>query len=79
MAPADATSERFLRTVPTDEESVRRAVAPWRGMSAAQRLDALAALLGGMDALLAGRRPLRSPDDEAFWRHWKDPDLGRPR
>jgi hypothetical protein len=75
----EPTLADYLRRAPTDEESARRAVAPYRGLDSVARLEALASLLGAMDALLRGRRPVRSPDDRAFWRHWKDPSLGRPR
>jgi hypothetical protein len=70
---------RYLRAVPTDEEAAREAVRRFASLDADARVEALVALLRGMDALLAGRPPLRSPDDEAFWRHWLDPSLGRPR
>jgi hypothetical protein len=76
---ADPTLARYLRAAPTDEETARRAVAPYRHLDAEARLRALTDLLRGMDVLLAGRRPSRSPDDEAFWRHWKDASHGLPR
>jgi hypothetical protein len=75
----DETLADWLRTAPTDEEIARRAVEPYRHLDVAGRLAALTDLLRSMDVLLAGRRPLRSPEDADFWRHWKDPDPGRPR
>jgi hypothetical protein len=75
----DVTLDRYLRAAPSDEETARRAVEPYRHLGPAARLAALESLLGDMDVLLAGRTPVRAPDDEAFWRHWMDPSLGRPR
>jgi len=69
---ADPTLSRYLDARPTDEETARTGVAPYRDLDAASRLEALTQLLRGMDALLQGRQPLRSPDDVNFWRHWKD-------
>jgi len=77
--PDDPTLEQYLGVRPTDEETARKAVRPYRTMDAAARLDALVVLLRGMDLLLAGRRPVTSPDDAAFWRHWSDPSHGCPR
>jgi hypothetical protein len=71
--------EEYLSRTPSDEETARRAVEPYRDMSVTERFAALAELLREMDALLAGRMPLRTPDDEDFWRHWVDPTRGRPR
>lgn len=73
------TVSRYLDATPTDEETARAGVAPCRDLDAASRLQALTALLRGMDALLQGRQPLRSPDDVNFWRHWKDSLVGCPR
>ena len=75
----DPTLDHYLSVRPTDEETAQNAVRPYRAMDAAARLDSLAVLLRGMDLLLAGRRPVTSPDDAAFWRHWSDPSLGCPR
>ncbi|MEN8148247.1 MAG: hypothetical protein ABFS86_00405 [Planctomycetota bacterium] len=77
--PGVTDIDRLLATRPTDEETARAAVAPYRSLDAAARLEALASLLRDMDTLLDGRMPVRSPDDENFWRHWMDPSLGRPR
>jgi hypothetical protein len=75
----DSTLSRYLDATPSDEETARAGVAPYRDLDAASRLEALSVLLGGMDALLHGRQPLRSPDDVNFWRHWKDAFVGCPR
>jgi hypothetical protein len=64
---------------PDDAEWARRAVAPYGSMSPSERLRALAALNGWMDALLAGRPPEREDGERPFWMHWQDPSLGRPR
>jgi len=77
--PDHPTLEQYLDARPTDEETAHKAVRPYRALDAAARLDALVVLLRGMDLLLGGRRPVISPDDAAFWRHWSDPSLGRPR
>jgi len=71
--------DRYLRVTPTDEETARAAVRPYKGLTPRAKLEALAALLREMDALLAGRRPRVAPDDAEFWRHWTDPARGRPR
>ena len=75
----EPTLARYLSAVPTDEETVRQAVRPYRELDTGARLDALRSILRDMDALLAGRLPLRSPDDAGFWWHWMDPGRGRPR
>jgi hypothetical protein len=71
--------DRSLSVRPTDEDSARAAVALYRSLTVAERFEALVALLRDMDVLLVGRTPRRSPDDEDFWLHWKDPSRGRPR
>ena len=73
------TVEEYLRARPTDEETAFEAVDRYRNLTPAQRIEALADLLASMDRILAGRKPLRSPEDEDFWRHWVDPSLGCPR
>jgi hypothetical protein len=70
--------EEYLSKVPSDEETARRAVEPYRHLTPAERWAAFAELLREMETLSAGRPGARSPDDENFWRHWKDPSLGRP-
>lgn len=77
--PMDETLADWLRAAPTDEETARRAVEPYRHLDVVARLAAPADILRSMDVLLAGRRPVRSPDDVDFWRLGKDPDPGRPR
>ena len=73
------TLDQYLAARPTDEETAERAVRSYRALDAVARLEALVVLLRGMDLLLGGRQPATSPDDAAFWRHWSDPSLGRPR
>jgi len=75
----DPAVARYLALAPGDAEWARRAVAPYAGMTPAERLRALAALNGWVDALLAGRAPERADGERPFWRHWRDADLGRPR
>lgn len=76
---ADPTLDRYLRSRPSDEESARSAVRPYRTLDPASRLEALAELLRSMDVLLRGRHPAASPDDVSFWRYWTDPSLGGAR
>ncbi len=71
--------DRYLAARPSDVDTARAAVAPFRDMTPRARIDALVMLLCEMDAILAGRPPFRSPDDIDLWRHWKDPSLGCPR
>jgi hypothetical protein len=76
--PSDPTLTRYLDARPTDEETAREAVRGTRDLSPPERIAALESLLRAMDVLLAGRLPVRPPADSSFWRHWKDPSLGRP-
>jgi hypothetical protein len=71
--------EDYLSRTPSDEETARRAVEPYRDMSVTERFAALTEILAEMDAILAGRMPVRTADDENFWRHWVDPMYGQPR
>ena len=75
---ADRILTGYLGATPSDEETARRTVEPYRDLDPGARLEALATLLRGMDTLLGGRTPFRAPDDVAFWRHWKDPFHGGP-
>lgn len=70
---------RYESLAPGDAEWARRAVEPYAAMSPAERLRALAALNGWVDALLSGRAPEREDGERPFWMHWKDPSLGRTR
>ena len=74
----DVSVAEYLAKTPTDEQTARRAVAPYRPLTPAERWSAFAALLAGMDALLDGRAPWRDDRFEPFWRHWKDASFGRP-
>ncbi|MCK6479843.1 MAG: hypothetical protein L6R43_06765 [Planctomycetes bacterium] len=64
---------------PTDAEWARRAVEPYASMTVEERMRALSALNGWIDAMLAGRLPETEDGEHPFWMHWKDPALGRPR
>ena len=75
----DVSFDEYVRAVPTDEESARRAVEPYRHMTPQQRWEAFAALLRQVDELLDGREPYRGDADDPFWRYWVDPCHGRPR
>jgi len=74
---ADGTA--YAALAPDDAEWARRAVEPYAALTAVERLRALAALNAWMDALLAGRPPETVDGERAFWMHWRDPSLGRPR
>ncbi|MHC4971626.1 MAG: hypothetical protein ACYTG3_04790 [Planctomycetota bacterium] len=74
----DASVAEYLAAVPTDEQTARRAVAPYLRLTPAERWAAFAALQAEMDVLLNGRAPWRDDRFEPLWRHWKDPSLGRP-
>ncbi|MFY9344528.1 MAG: hypothetical protein WAT39_18695 [Planctomycetota bacterium] len=81
----DASSEEnarvvqeYLARVPTDREWAMREAQRSRDLSVDERFDLLASLLRLMDELLAGRQPAPEPG-HPFWRHWRDPELGRPR
>ena len=65
--------------IPTDAESAEHAVAPFRRLSPTARFEAFAALMREMEALLGDSEPVTHPDDRVFWRHWKDPSVGRSR
>ena len=78
-AGSDAAVEAYEALAPDDASRARRAVEPYAGMSPADRLRALAALNGWMDSLLAGRAPETVDGERPYWKHWKDPSLGRPR
>lgn len=69
----------YLAAAPDDAAWAGRAVAPYARMTPAERLRALAALNGWVDALLAGRLPETGDGERPFWMHWKDASLGRPR
>ena len=80
-ASADArgrTVQDYLAQVPTDQEWARREALRCRDLSTDERFDLLAGLLRLMQELLGGREP-GSEGGQPFWRHWSDPDLGRPR
>lgn len=52
---------------------------PYASMTVEERMRALSALNGWIDAMLAGRLPETEDGEHPFWMHWKDPALGRPR
>jgi hypothetical protein len=76
---ARAALDAWLRSAPGEDESARRAAAPYDGMTADERLAALAELNALVDAVLGGRPPETADGERPFWMHWKDPALGRPR
>jgi len=48
-----------------------------RGLTADERLQALDTWMSEILAVLGGGLPAAEPGPP-FWRHWKDPILGRP-
>ncbi len=75
----DISFDEYARAVPTDEETARKAVEPYRRMTPEERWRAFAALQREMDGLLDGREPWRGDEDGPFWRYWVDPSHARPR
>ncbi len=68
----------YLTMVPTDWESARKAVAPYRDMTPAECFVELGALLAELETILGDRNPAGDGEPHPFWRHWMDPSLGRP-
>jgi hypothetical protein len=77
--PTELSIDEYLERVPDDGITAREAVEPYLDMTPAERLAELAKLGAWMDVLLADREPRSEDGEEPLWRHWKDPDLGRPR
>jgi len=67
----------YLAKTPTDVESARAAVEPYRDMTPAQRWEALEELLKAVEGFLGDRPVLRPAEDPPFWMRWKDPSIGR--
>jgi hypothetical protein len=75
---AEPSLEAYLAAARGDERSeVARRIEGLRNLTADERLKALDAWMQEMLAVLGGRRPAPEPG-HPFWRHWKDPTLGRP-
>jgi hypothetical protein len=81
MRPSESRShlDALARSVPTDEESARRAVAATARLEPVERWRLFTELLREMDALSGSRPPLVGAEDLEFWRHWGDPMHGRTR
>jgi hypothetical protein len=75
--PRSATTAEYLAHAPSDAEWAKRESERYRHLTPDQRFDVLTSLLQLMDELLAGRKPMPEPG-LPFWRHWSDPELGRP-
>jgi hypothetical protein len=75
----DKDVARYISLAPDDAEWARRAVAPYVDMTPEERLEALSALNGWIDAILGGRMPETKDGELPFFMHWRDPSLGRPR
>ena len=67
----------YLANTPTDVESARAAVEPYRNMTPAERWEALEELLKAVEGFLGDRPLLRPDEDPPFWMRWKDPSIGR--
>ncbi|MCU0725904.1 MAG: hypothetical protein MUE73_08970 [Planctomycetes bacterium] len=69
----------WMALAPSDAEQASRAVAPYADMTPAERLRALAALNGWLDAILGSRLPSRADGEAPFWMFWKGLARGRAR
>jgi hypothetical protein len=69
----------WIALAPSDAEQARRAVAPYADMTPTERLRALAALNGWLDAVLGGRLPERADGEGPFWMYWRGLVHGRAR
>lgn len=67
----------YLAKAPTGAESVRESVDAMRHLTPDERLKALDRWMTEILAILGDREPAAEPG-LPFWRHWKDPSLGRP-
>ncbi len=72
--PDSSSSDRLdQHNAPSELETLRAHVAGYRDMDTQARIDALTSIQRTMDALLAGRTPIRTREDADFWRWWVDP------
>ena len=78
-APASPSHAETGPRPPTDAETAEREVAPFRHMTAEERLVWFERLQRGMDVFTAGRARVEDPDDADFSRRWRDPNYARPR
>ena len=67
----------YLARTPTDAESARAAVEPYRNMTPSQRWEAMEELLKALEGFLGERELVRPEEDPPFWMRWKDPSVGR--
>jgi hypothetical protein len=74
---AEPPVEDYLAKAPTGADSVRHALDALRHLTADERLKALDEWMTEILAVLGDRKPAAEPG-LPFWRHWKDPSLGRP-
>jgi hypothetical protein len=74
---AEPSLKDYLANVPSDVDGARDAIAALRHLTADERLQALDRWMAEVLAVLGDRRPAAEPG-LPFWRHWKDPSLGRP-
>ena len=74
---AEPSLREYLAKAPGDVEAARDAVAGLRHLTPDERLKALDLWMAEVLAVLGDRKPAAEPG-LPFWRHWKDPSLGRP-
>ena len=74
---AEPSLEDYLSKVPGDVDWAMGTVAALRHLTADERLQALDRWMAEILAVLGDRKPAPEPG-LPFWRHWKDPSLGRP-
>ena len=69
----------WLARRPSDVDSVREEVEPFRHLTPDERLEWFVKLQKSMDAFVRLRGPARDIEDDDFWRRWRDPLHGLPR
>lgn len=69
---------RWVASLPSATECARAEVEPFLRMTIAERLAVFEALQREVDRMLAGRMPVRDPQDDDFAARWRDPAVGRP-
>lgn len=74
---ADPSLKEYLAKAPGEADAIRAAVDALRHLTPDERLQALDRWMEEILAVLGGRAPAEEPG-LPFWRHWKDPSLGRP-
>ena len=69
---------RWVASLPSAAECARAEVEPFLRMTIAERLAVFDELQREADRMLAGKMPVRDPQDDDFAARWRDPAVGRP-